>query len=114
LDELSLRRVIRRMWKLFDAYCLCIPLASKDRWLANHSRVRNKVVWIGFDENGERMDYPDHGGRFYKRLRRSHSSWMDEVLISEEYCWNIDLEDVISEDGLRKGREYVEEATMSI
>jgi hypothetical protein len=104
LDEVTLRKVLRRMWKLFDNYCLCIPLVSKDRWLA-------KNTWIGFDEHGERMDYPNCGGRFYKGRWRSHSSWMEEISIDEEYCWNLELADILSEEGLRNGRTYVKEAT---
>lgn len=104
LKQISLKKVMRRMKKLFHAYCLYIPLISKDRWVAQISQARSKAAWIRFDENGERMDDPDHDGHYYKGSRRSHSSWMDEAMISEEYSWNVDIEDAISEDGLRKGR----------
>jgi hypothetical protein len=104
LEWKDYQQVVGRMRRLFDKYCLCIPGMSRDRWLANSAHSNFKSTWIGFDEYGERMDYPhmeDGYGGVYG------STWHKEISIHEDYFWNITCDDAMSDDVLRLGREYL-------
>jgi hypothetical protein len=104
LESKDYQQVVGRMRRLFSKYCLCIPSMSRDRWLANSAHSKFKSTWIGFDEYGERMDYPhmeDGYGGVYG------STWHKEISIHEDFFWNITCDDATSDEGLRRGREYL-------
>src|SRR5437762_1748787 len=48
--------IIRWLWYLFETYCHCVPIASRDRWLERVGRDKNKPGWIAFDGNGRWLD----------------------------------------------------------
>jgi hypothetical protein len=106
LEQMDYRRVLGRMRGLFDQYCLCIPAMSKDRWLANSAHSKFKPTWIGFDEDGERMDYPHLEDGFAGVYG---STWHREISIHEDHYWNIECEEATSEEGLRRGIEYLKD-----
>jgi len=104
LKQQDYEGVVGRMRRLFGKYCLCIPAMTKDRWLAPSAHSKLKPTWIGFDEDGNRMDYPDmedgYGGVY-------GSTWHQEVSIHEDYFWNIVCDEATNDEGLRRGREYL-------
>lgn len=91
-DELT-----QRMRDAFERYCLCIPSVSKDRWLAHSSKSKVKPAWIGFGDNGERLERPNYFGSKF------NSSWAIDVDIEDEYCWNLSWEEATSQEGLIRG-----------
>ena len=93
------------MWKYFERYCLCIPAVSKDRWLANSARSKSEPAWIGFDQDGVRMDYPDKPDGYAGKYG---STWHKDATIQDEYCWNVTCEEATSAEGLEKGARYYE------
>jgi hypothetical protein len=97
LREKDFKQLSDELWSLFERYCLCIPSASKDRWLAHSPKTKMKPGWIGFGENGERIERPEY---FFSK---SKSSWGVETDISKEHGWNIDAESATSPEGLRDG-----------
>jgi len=97
--------LIQMMWKYFKRYCLCIPAVSKDRWLANSAQSKSKPAWIGFDENGVRMDYPQEPDGYAGGYG---STWHKEAIIKDEYCWNVTCEEATGEEGLEQGAQYYE------
>jgi len=104
LEEEDYDELVDRMRQLFDEYCLCIPAMSKDRWLAHSAQSKFKPTWIGFDEDGRRMDYPhmeDGYGGVYG------STWHQDASINEDYCWKITCGEATCDQGLRLGREYL-------
>jgi hypothetical protein len=98
LEAEEFEQVVGHMRRFFRKYCLCISAVSKDRWLANSTHSKFKPTWIGFNGDGERMDYPNmpegYDGEY-------GSTWHREVSIHEEYCWRLTCDDVTSDEGLR-------------
>ena len=58
--------------------------------------------WI--DEYGETMDYP-HVKNGCDEVYGS--TWHKEIAIHEDCLWNITCDDATSDEGLRRGREYL-------
>jgi hypothetical protein len=102
LEEKDYGELVDQMRRLFDKYCLCIPTMSKDRWLAQSAHSKLKPTWIGFNENGERMDYPHKPNGFAQVYG---STWYKEISIHKDYYWKIQCEEATSDEGLRRGRQ---------
>ncbi len=96
LELEDFENLIRWMRFLFKRYCLCIPNMSKDRWLANSAQSKFKPSWIGFDKNGDRMDYPNI---------ELDSSWFQRRRIRNIPEWKMTCDEITSEEGLRIARE---------
>jgi len=98
------RKVLAWMRVFFKHFCLCVPAANKDRWLAACGISKFKSTWVGFNEEDERMDYPHMEDGYDGSYG---SSWHREVAIHEHYLWNIGCEDATNDEGLARGRDYV-------
>ena len=104
LNKRDFEEVVAWMRRIFEKYCLCVPAGNMDRWLAHSSYSKSKSTWMGFDENGDRMDYPHKRDGYDGKYG---STWHREVAILEHYLWKIDAEEATSDEGLKRGKEYI-------
>ena len=97
LREEDYELVMRRLQRLFNTRCHCIPNISRDRWLANSGQSKFKPGWVAFDDNGDRIDCSS----FRKYLAKEvGSSWLDERSMHEDKYWNIGVDEAIGGDYL--------------
>jgi hypothetical protein len=56
LEKEDVELVVKRLRRLFDLTCHCVPNVSRDRWLVNSRQSKFKPGWIAFDGNGDQID----------------------------------------------------------
>jgi hypothetical protein len=95
LDKDDVRFLMRRLERLFNTTCHCVPNISRDRWLVNSGKSKVKPGWLAFDEKGDRIDCSSTKG--YLALEEG-SSWRENRSIYEDEYWGITLEEAISRE----------------
>jgi hypothetical protein len=87
------RFIMRKLERLFNTTCHCVPNISADRWIVNSAKSKSSPGWIVFDGNGNRLDCSS-----FKAFRalEAGSSWLETRSINQDEYWNISLEDILN------------------
>jgi len=76
------REFLNDLRGVFDTHCLCIPITTRERWLAGTQR-RLRPGYIGFEVNGK---------------RGIHTWSITERDLSKDCCWNWSAMEVMDSD----------------
>src|SRR5262245_2260709 len=87
--------LMRRLERLFNDTCHCVPNISRDRWLVNSGKSKFKPGWIAFDANGDRIDCSSFKGF---RALEVGSSWLQKRSIHGDEYWGITVEEAVNRE----------------